>query len=999
MFSHAGIISSRYRVMTTLLREKEFDDANKLILNSSLKKNKQSGIETQVLLCIIKFFENNNSALSDIIKLFKVAHVEVKPNIQQDIFELILRNLFVWQEYQKLIDVAKELIEYFQAIKKDQRDYFDIEFLARLFTIQGQAYKKLNQHDLATAAIVQSLTFEKVKGEYLSTKPKQIQARQLAIPFSQEILRVEVAHSLMPILDENTDAFLRSITLFDSKSHHDTVDVCLNAIKKSTSFLRNSNLAAMEYNLLHNHVVCLTNQIAAIYNFRGEFEQAVKYYTMSITYCVAHRLDLIWVILLQRGFIYFDRGKVTEYDHACADYLAALDNPAYMKESAGLSFVSLINQSYFPAITSGLAKLIEKCQQANLHLDVIKYAKIYLRFIEKKPGFSNIKYHYYLYTAYLNLERYQDALTAITNAIDVAKNEGAFYLDRAELYVKLGQANKANADLVIAKKLLRATSRWKKIKTEVDGLFADENERFKVVKLDVTSRETCSLTIMSSTAVQSDAVSADVNSVGEGTIAATAKPSATIHFMTAKKPTSIQQDKSHFNEFITKRRAEKRQINAAKKQRAQKNAEHELAVTQSKLIIQMLLANAANIAAEKARAKAEHEAKFEVKPEVNQRLIFKAVVEDATVIARHMLATKQVMTPLQFSRLALLNDKVSSLGGFLRVTGSLVLKYILAKQNRFIPSIEISDIDFQLRQMEKSQHLPARQLLLDDHFIIRRSAEAYLHLRADIDKKPVDATLVLDEKSYQKLYDPIDITRCGLVIKRHSLSIRYFDFDEHKPTLETALSKGYFTVDLSRNLDQATCIFARMIKYQRKLQGLLAMRVVLPAATIMMDQDWRHPLWCGWLKHYFDTQFKKGGLSAESCFKEINQLQAQGYLQYKQVDNILLSLCQSLLKPYSHDTYFAARNMVALLRLSFQSHAQSCMTVIPNLLSMIRFDRGCKSKILSIDELARRLQSVSSVRYTHRDQLFISDESRRYFGPIFHYGSDSASKARRHRRH
>lgn len=418
------------------------------------------------------------------------------------------------------------------------------------------------------------------------------------------------------------------------------------------------------------------------------------------------------------------------------------------------------------------------------------------------------------------------------------------------------------------------------------------------------------------------------------------------------KPKPLPKISAKVNEKKREQRAEKNKLKKEKQAMIDKNRAHEQVVITTKNIVQQLIDHAIIQAEKKAVREEEERTKY--------RALFQSITKEAIVTARHQRCRSRVLTRPQFDILCDFESKVTRKAATFRLYGSLTFQYLLAfiHHAKSLSLTDHSDLDAQIRRIPQQNKDRLIALFTNDQFSWN-SSEEYIHFssKQPIDQKSIDFTLILDEKKYDAIYDPIDITHCGLLIKRDAYQHAHLDFDENKHILDTAFENGYFNVNLPTIQQRTTCLFARMIKYARMFQDILMMRIVFPDGSyVLSPHPWSTQPWIRWLEQYFKERFALGKIGIDACFKEMTQLIKQGYLNGPEAKAILCCFCCKLLAPIYKETHIPVANMMTLLCFFYQEHTAPLNTMIDAIQNMLKHDKCLQSAPMPDRLLQQKLE-------------------------------------------
>ncbi|MBV8802315.1 MAG: hypothetical protein JO131_05005, partial [Gammaproteobacteria bacterium] len=229
---------------------------------------------------------------------------------------------------------------------------------------------------------------------------------------------------------------------------------------------------------------------------------------------------------------------------------------------------------------------------------------------------------------------------------------------------------------------------------------------------------------------------------------------------------------------------------------------------------------------------------------------------------------KNIMSDIEFHKFCHLEKRLSGVNANIAIIGSSVLVYFLAKFKYNHSLLLNEDIDLQIYAEKNVQEVT--NILIEEKFSYKAGSLKKGYTQLIFEEQGLrrfEVTVIFDKKIYENFrYDPIDITGCSLIPIKNLRGEMCFIFDENVNLLKDALAKGYFNINLSGDLAKTTYLFSRIIKYSRKLHGILKPAFIFPDGNkIVMNDAWNHVAWENWLHHYFDGLV----LENDTYFKEI----------------------------------------------------------------------------------------------------------------------------------
>lgn len=840
---------------------------------------------------------------------------EHKENLYTGIFIYFFDFLLENQHYQKMIDLGQSFINHFMHEKPTTQPLSPVDnrFISNIHKRLSQAYKHLGQTEQAKQCIQESIRIEK-ENNYAPDAKQHL--------FNSALAQLTDSITIMTLRYKTNVHVAQAQECLQKHQFREAATEYEQALACNKELLKQNGLPEAKKQEIQLTIILFNGHIARYYKELNDLDTAFKYISAAIDRCSTHGFEnIIWFYFLQRAQLYLLTKKPENIDKAYTEFSFARLSPDYLTKLDDTTHIQAAELNHLlRELIPAVHAVIQHAWTEDRHQDIVNFTQIYLDFIENDPRYSRTSLYFNLALAQQSLRHYPHAMIAINHAISHSNKEdhGIFYRFRAELHKDMGNFKEARADIQSAMKYLKHNYPLIMLKKEIDAHFRVEHKAVSKPKQK-----------------KPIIVIEEPEPVKESHAAITA---------VAPKPTPVNEIKPtntiKENPLIAQKKALKKQQMKQKKELAEKNRLHQQAISCSRSIIQQLLDKSIQLSEKKQQEQAATDAL--------RRTAFKSIATTAAIVAKQQQLRKSILTQQQFANLCQLNEKVVSLGAKLRIYGSSVFAFQF-------PRIKHHDIDIQIYDIPPKQSSHIIKAMSECHYTYSRTGQQneYMQFTSQVDNKAIEATLVLDAKLYNQHIDPINITHCGLIIKRLALGQPYLDIDEHGVILAMAQKKGYFDVNLSVNLAQTTCLFARIIKYARMFDGILAMRIITGnEAFILTKNSWNHPTWRNWLFDYFIKRLTRGGETAASCYKEINQLIKRSYLHHPEAEAILLAFCSALLTTSAIHKLYASYNMVNSIRQFYQHHTGDFHTITHHITYLTKNYPEIQNRMLSTIEMA-----------------------------------------------
>lgn len=946
----------------------------------------------------------------------------------------------------------------------------DIRFLSKLYIAQGEAYKILNNAKLAKDAFDNGFALIKKLKNQLKASPilEEKKSSQSSMLPLKRLFEQMYEYNELAVGHLGNGELENAIVNFEKVLDVQKAMCALPTLTDTTK------------DHLQISIVILRSDLGGLYNRINDNASALRQLTVAVDECI-NNVDnnvshVYWYVLLQRGLHYLTYDSPSKVVNALTDFEEALKQPAcFKRENSPYAFSERKIKSLVKEIIGQLCQTKVMVEKEKSPEEIIRINKIYLQFIKGDPGYSSVASYFSLYLSYYELNQYEEALSAISLAIQQSNEEGSFYLYRAEIYKIMNDLEKASIDLEMAKQLLKTDLKgyWQ-LKNEVDALIKEkklclvksEEKSDSIVSMQIKNSDNLLInTVISNNAIPAIVINQDISGENKHNLSRQSRKNKKL-----SRKDIIDHQKKPVSTFKKTLRAQKKELNKMKDAQVLKNRLHEQVVLYSKQIVRQLIEsvmqmteekervkkeryvhsnqivnhliiNAMQIAEDKERIKKERHAhsnqivnhlivnavqivedkerkkkerythsnqivyhllanavqivedKEQAKKaqEIKLRQSFQSIVKTAAMVAYHKQLRNKIMTPQQFLWLCIFEEKIREAGAILCVIGSNVPAYMHAKKNNGCLDVINRDIDLQIRGISMNNKQKIFNIIKEDKFEEDRFSNEYSTFKGNKGGRKIDITLVLDEKKYdKKYYDPIDITRCRLILKRDPGIGPYFDFNEkdNKYLLEIFLS-GHITVDLMRDKREITCLFMRMIKYSRLFHGILKLRISFPNVYLTMNESWSHPQWIKFLEKYFDESFHSGKDKGNSSFKEIDRIIQALYLDSDEVVNILYIFFQrlltcdqwmqdfvakgrkrpSVLYPASSGSLqalflgpkekdIAAENMIFLLKAFYKGNSAPLKEFCYAMVKMFKRDRTLQTELMTVDKSKKKIDNL-----------------------------------------
>jgi hypothetical protein len=599
---------------------------------------------------------------------------------------------------------------------------------------------------------------------------------------------------------------------------------------------------------------------------------------------------------------------------------------------------------------------IEKKISERQYQEIIQCGNVYVKLLDLDKDRKIAYVH--LFTAYFHLKQFMEALRAINLAILSDENDGALYCHRAYIYLEQNHLKNAHNDIEKARTLSKTDKLYEIIQELENKLL------LKYAKRSPRNRKIIIETIRSSTIVQPKSIEQVPSPKKplketpscELKIPESLPPVPSVPLKETKKPPKkpikkiISNKKKPSSEYKKNLRAKKHEKNKIKKAESLKNKIHEQGVTYAKQMMLGMIENAVNLAENK---KAEFSKNTIVPPPIS--------TDSSKEISHYDQLRKTIMTDAEFNKICELAERLFLIKGLkIRLIGSSVSRYFLEETKRSYSFIN-RDIDLQIRNIPQNDLSKVTSIMIEKkyYYIHGDKEKGYTQfsskdpMQSETDTpvknemREFQITVVTDEKVYQGIPDPIDITNAGLILCKGTSEKFYWDFDETRSLLDNAFSKGYFTVNLSPAIvSNATCLLARIIKSDLTYQGLLKARFIsADSLDFIISDQWDDTEWLDCLKKYFQQLREKNELL---IYKEINELIHKSYLNHDQAKYILFVFFTDIFELGTTERSFAEFNMVSLLRDFYSKYKYSgkLKDVTTAMMTLLKKENTLSSKFI-----------------------------------------------------
>jgi hypothetical protein len=173
MLTGYKLIFFNRKALIEMIQQKQYAKVQKVV-SYYRSMNAIQGLEadTEILYGITLVLETKiaNKGMEHITRALKKIPIEIKMYIYQDIDKLLFKRLFIEKAYQIVIDCSVLFLKEAPAIS--DHDPVDMDFLSKLYTVQGQAYNKLKRPDLAKENITLSISILQRKKMLFPLAPK-----------------------------------------------------------------------------------------------------------------------------------------------------------------------------------------------------------------------------------------------------------------------------------------------------------------------------------------------------------------------------------------------------------------------------------------------------------------------------------------------------------------------------------------------------------------------------------------------------------------------------------------------------------------------------------------------------------------------------------------------------------------------------------------------------------------------------------------------------------
>jgi hypothetical protein len=934
-----NILMDREKAKKMLL-DKKYDEIYALFSSFYGGALEEPYKENFSLLLEIFFIIKNNAdvdshGFKNIINQLSVIQDDTyKENAYHDIIYFLLETFFSYTMYQKIIIFATQFHSYIDDLNPLSYNEVDADFLSKLYIIEGRAHHKLKNTMEAKNCIAQSVRIHTL------------------INISKKIISpIDAKLTMHKSLEERV--FIHDHTLKDQKQ--------------------------IKYLGIHNIIKYL--ELAYVSKKLDDDVAAATHYDEAIKRSRENYSVMYWVCLLLRGLSYLKKKTFSEIEKSIIDFELAYSDPEFLtmeEDCINHLTINRLLESIATAWKDIFYEMLLREQHIEL-IKYNKYAIEFIHRAYSSTNLNQnadlgVIYRA-LFLAHSKQNQYVEASHAIDKAIFHYKDHPENYLFRALLYSQQGKIPQALADIekskllphssVLALKILSLTSTLneKKLKSPMPPVVKKNIQ--KTVSLSVSTQPIKTLTpIEKKVHRRSDQNDKKIEqSVIPAAAVVPKKPARSLKKSPHKNIISEEFKKNLENK--KQRKQEKYEQKKIKEEKSRKNILHEQTVLTSRQIVLELIENSVRISQSNELKKKTQEQSFHYARGIFDTLFDNAIrlseekslnlnkesvknQEEKSIVPavippllKKLPENKkiQVHRPSRFFgnesfaslahlvklRSCIMSDQEFSVFNSLittlpkewgiKIIGSSVIAYFMGK-----PDFN-NDIDLQFSHctFEKISKMTPLLSLLKFNYKTSSTKCKYIQFKFSPEEKmrSIDATFIYDEKAYRKhSYDPIDITRCSLSVFRDSLGNYHFAYN-YKKILEDAFKRGYFNVDLSKNIEN---LLVRIIKYTLMLEGMLNVRLIFSKTDkIILNKRWDNPKWLQWLTHYFRSLSTEKN---ELFYKEITQIINRGYLIDPRVDTVLFIACQELLDSDKKNS-FAPNNMIFLLRFYFKTQTTS----------------------------------------------------------------------------
>lgn len=973
MFTSKNVIPFNINIIKEMIQQKQYIEVKEK-LNAHLKSQiKIIRENAQIYFGIVVILESKiTDQIKNIINTLKTIHPSFKDYVYPDIYVLLLQQLFTDNAYDCLLTCTQLLID---ALKNNEEcEYDESRFICQLHTLRGNVYNKLNDQDSALEESNKALFFLKKIPRIAQESKDGIEVHQKDNSFLANMVNY-----YLKMADEERKAGELKRAYEKLKMAVSENELFLEEmLKKKTTAevittIRDANIKT-----------CLIYSEMGMYDMVEErLKSSLRHFNAAIKRSISCELkSYTWFFLLCRGYFYIE--KLHEIDKGINDFTQARSYPNYLKVVAPMEEESLNHLK--GKLIAMLDFLIKKMLKEDDYHGVIKIVPYYVHFIENDPSYSVIASYFNLYTAFYHLKNYPEALIALNTAIKKAKDpDGDLFLCRAELYHDMGCFEKAREDLKKSRTLKTPNSRFKEIKNKID--ISEEQAKQAQIAIQPITNNPFKVKIaekVSAKKKQNNKKKHDPLSMAqwreEKKLKAEARELKKIKSIQNKSHEAgvtlckqivaqlvnhsisiaeeLKQQTTQFETTTLKEiKKEQSDLSSPVKIRSDENNVEQIQSAQIKLEIH----KSDKIQHKEENTPSNNSILYPRNNSLNEEVlrkwqdIFRPIAKEAAQLGHILESHNAIMSRSQFDALSILQKKINEAGGVVNIPGSSALAFYVAEIKHDGPPLINNDVDLQIRRIVEYNKRQIIDIFHKEKYTEGRKSSYYAQFRRE-DRKPFDVTLIFNEKEFDKSPKIIDLEKCCLILKC-TAGNSYFVLDENKKILDANFRNGYFNVDLTGDLSKSTFILRRMIKYFRKLRGFLSMRVHIPGMSFIMDDEWQHPAWRGWLKKFVADLVVAGKFN--SYCQEVDNIPKDGPEQRA----ILWALAEEWFCMLFPINDLAISNVYFLLREFYDHYAVSSQSVVAAIHIMLRNNPKLWMEPIRASELKEQIDHIAGITY------------------------------------